>query len=110
MTLKVIWTSGDKDVAMKMVHMYVYNAKVYEWWDDIELVIWGPSSKLLAEDQDLQDNIAAMLKKDIKVTACMACAKSYDVDEKLAGLGIDVKYMGIPLTEYLKSDAKVITF
>ena len=110
MDLKVIWTSGDKEVAMKMVHMYVYNAKVYEWWDDIELVVWGPSSKLLAQDEDLQLNIESMLKKEIKVVACKACSDSYGVSEKLESLGLDVKYMGVALTDYLKSDAKVITF
>ncbi len=110
MELKVIWTSSDKDVALKMVHMYVYNAKLNKWWDDIELIIWGPSAKLLSEDKDLQLSIEAMLKKDIKVMACKACSDSYGVTEILEKLGIEVMYMGVPLTEYLKSDAKVITF
>jgi len=110
MELKVIWTSSDKDVALKMVHMYVYNAKLNKRWDDIELIIWGPSAKLLSEDKDLQLSIEAMLKKDIKVMACKACSDSYGVTEILEKLGIEVMYMGVPLTEYLKSDAKVITF
>lgn len=110
MELKVVWTSGDKEVALKMVHMYVYNAKINKWWDDVELIIWGPSSKLLAEDDDLQLSVVAMLKQGIKVVACQACADSYSVSDKLRKLNIEVKYMGLPLTEYLKSDAKVITF
>lgn len=110
MELKVIWTSGDKDVAMKMVHMYVYNAKVNGWWDDIELVVWGPSADLLSQDDDLRLNITAMIKQGIKVVACKACADSYKVSENLNALGVDVKYMGQALTDYIKSDAKVITF
>lgn len=110
MKLKVVWTSGDKEVALKMVHMYVYNAKINNWWDDIELIVWGPSSKLLADDVELQLSVKAMLTKNIKVVACQACADSYHISDQLRALGIGVKYMGIPLTDYLKSDVKVITF
>jgi len=39
--LVVLWTSGDAEVAKKMVFMYVYNAKKYEWWDEITFIIWG---------------------------------------------------------------------
>ena len=59
--LVVLWTSGDKEVAIKMVYMYTYNAKKNGWWNDITFIIWGPSSKLLAEDQELQD----YLKKEV---------------------------------------------
>lgn len=110
MELKVLWTSRDKDVAIKMVHMYVYNGKINNWWDDIELIIWGPSAELLSQDEDLQLSVTSMLDKGIKVIACRACSDSYGVTDKLESLGIEVKYMGVPLTEYLKSDAKVITF
>jgi hypothetical protein len=110
MKLKVLWTSADKEVALKMVHMYVYNAKINNWWDDIELIIWGPSSKLLSEDNELQSSIEAMLKQKIKIVACKACSDSYGITDKLISLNIDVKYMGEPLTEYIKSDYKVITF
>ena len=49
--LVVVCTSGDRDVALKMVFMYTFNAKKYEWWKEITLLIWGPSSKLLSEDK-----------------------------------------------------------
>jgi len=110
MKLKVLWTSADKDVALKMVHMYVYNAKVNGWWEDLELIIWGPSAKLLAYDNDLKLSVEAMLKQGIKVTACQACADSYEVSDILRDLGISVKYMGQPLTDYIKSDYKILTF
>lgn len=108
--LKVLWTSGDKEVATHMVHMYTLNAKIHGWWEDIELIVWGPSSKLLGSDEDLQLTIKSMIKQGIVVNACKACADNYDVTEKLESLGITVKYMGSPLTDYIKSDAKLITF
>ena len=95
--LVVVWTSGDKEVAVKMVYMYTYNAKRNGWWKDITFVIWGPSSKLLSEDADLQDYINKMKEEGVVVEACKACADMYGVSDKLSELGIDVKYMGTTL-------------
>jgi len=108
--LAVLWTSADKDVAEKMVYMYTYNAAKQEWWDEVVFIIWGPSSKLLSEDKDLQAYLKKMQDVGIKLYACKACADMYGVSEKLKTLGIEVKYMGEPLTNYLKTDYKVITF
>ncbi|SDH02311.1 DsrE family protein [Halanaerobium congolense] len=109
-SLVVLWTSGDKEVAKKMVFMYTLNAKTRGWWQDIKFIVWGPSSKLLSKDQELQEQIKEFIKEGIEVEACQACADQYGVAADLAELGIDVKYMGELLTDYLKSNNKVITF
>ena len=108
--LLVIWTSGDKEVAMKMVYMYTYNAKKNEWWKEVRFLIWGPSSKLLSEDSELQDYIKRMKDVGVELFACKACSDMYGVSGKLEQLGIDVKYMGQPLTEMLKTGWTTITF
>ena len=108
--LVVLWTSGDADVAKKMVFMYVYNAKKYGWWKEITFIIWGPSSQLLAEDEELQEELQKMKEEDIVLEACKACAEQYGVSEDLEALGVDVKYMGVPLTKYIKSNSHVVTF
>jgi hypothetical protein len=108
--LLVVWTSGDRDVALKMVYMYTFNAKKNGWWDEIRFLVWGPSSKLLSEDAELQEYIKKMKEEGIELLACKACADSYGVSEKLEEMGIEVKYMGAPLTEMLKSDWVTVTF
>lgn len=108
--LVIIWTSGDREVALNMVFMYALNAKIHKWWKDLTLIIWGPSSKLLSEDEELQDYISKMKEEGIDIVACKACSNNYGVTEKLEDLDIDVKYMGEPLTNYLKEDYKTITF
>ena len=108
--LMVLWTSGDREVALKVVLMYVRNAEKNNWWDEVELVIWGPSAKLLSGDEELQVYIKEMVDNNIKVRACKACSDLYGVSDELAKLGIDVVYMGKPLTDRLKSSWKVITF
>lgn len=107
--LVVVWTSGDKEVAEKMVFMYTYNAKKYEWWNDITLLVWGPSAKLLTEDKDLQQSVKAMLESGIHVLACKGCADMYGISAKLEELGLTVRYTGTDLTEFIK-ERHVITF
>jgi hypothetical protein len=108
--LVVVWTSGDREVALKMVFMYTFNAKKRGWWDDITFIVWGPSEKLLAEDKELQDYLKKMFDVGVRVEACKSCSDMYGVSESLEKLGVDVKYMGVPLTDYIKEDLKVITF
>jgi hypothetical protein len=108
--LVVLWTSGDRDVALKMVFMYTLNAKLNNWWTDVTFIIWGPSSKLLSSDGELQDQVKKMKQAGITLEACKACADQYGVSGKLQELGIDVKYMGLPLTQYIKEGRHVLTF
>ncbi|MRT92562.1 DsrE family protein [Ancylomarina sp. 16SWW S1-10-2] len=107
--LVVVWTSADKEVAMKMVFMYTYNAKKQAWWDDVTLLVWGPSSKLLSQDKELQDYVKKMIKSGVHVMACKACADEYDVADKLTEIGVTVKHSGQDLTRFIK-DRKVVTF
>ena len=107
--LIVLWTSGDKEVALNMVFMYTLNAKKRGWWNEICLIVWGPSAKLLSEDTELQEYLSRIRAEGVRLEACKSCTDRYGVSEKLEKLGIDVRYMGIPFTEYLKEDYKMIT-
>jgi len=108
--LLVVWSSGDRDVTLNMVFMYTYNGKKFEWWERIRLVVWGASSKLLAEDKELQQEIKKMKEIGVELFACKACADRYGVSEALQKLGIEVKYMGKDLTDMLRSDWISLTF
>ena len=108
--LVVLWTSGDRDVALKMVFMYTLNAKLKGWWNEVTLIVWGSSAKLLSTDKELKDYIKKMKDEGIILEACRACADMFGVASQLEALGIEVKYMGEPLTTYLKGEKTVITF
>lgn len=107
--LAVLWTSGDPEVAEKMVFMYTLNAKRQQWFDEVVLIIWGPSAKLAVENEMIIDYIKTMQEAGVKTEACFYCAKMYDAHEKLAELGVDVKGMGVPLSDYLKDGWKVLS-
>ncbi|MCK3684852.1 DsrE family protein [Maribellus sp. YY47] len=107
--LVVLWTSGDPEVAEKMAFMYTLNAKKQGWFDEVVLIIWGPSAKLASENTMIQEYIKRMQEAGVKTEACLYCAKMYNVDEKLKELGVDVKGMGIPLSDYLKQGWKTLS-
>ncbi|MFW6181457.1 MAG: DsrE family protein [Spirochaetota bacterium] len=106
--LVVLWTSGDRDTAIKMVFMYTRNAKTRGWWEDVTLVVWGPSALLLSRDRGLQEYVREMMEAGILVEACVTCAEMYGVADELRRLGIEVKKMGVPLTGYLKEGRHVL--
>lgn len=108
--LAVVWTSGDSEVAHKMCLMYTHAAKNAKWFDEVTLIVWGPSSRLLASDKDLQAKVKSMMASGVVVQACVVCADMYGVADDLRALGIEVKGMGSPLSNLLKADWKVLTF
>ena len=109
-TLVVLWSSGDPAVAEKVCLMYTHASYKYEWFKKVILIVWGPSAKLLANNPHLQEKVKAMISDGIHVEACVVCADSYGVSEKLRDVGIKVLGAGKPLTNYLKSDYSMLTF
>jgi len=108
--LVILWTNADRDVALKMIHMYAFNAKRFGWWKEITIIIWGPTAKLMADDNELQDKFKELMESGIHVKACKGCADQYEeVSSKLEAAGIDVLYVGKEFTDYIKSDAHVLT-
>ena len=108
--LVVVWTSDNLELAKSMVFMYTTNAKRFNWFNDVTLIIWGPSAKFAAENEEVRKELAQMKEAGVKIEACIACAKMFGVDNTLTQLGFDVKAMGPVLTNYLKQNYKVLTF
>ena len=108
--LLILWTSGDKEVAYTVALIYPKVAKKSGWWDQIRIMIWGPSAKLLAEDPAMLPLIKDLQKEGIEIFACKWCAEQYGVGKKLEEMGVKVTYMGEPLTKMLKGDWKILNF
>ena len=108
--LLIVWTSGDPDVAHRMVLMYLHASQKSQWFDQNRLIVWGPSARLLAGDKDLQAKIKKMMKDGVVVQACIVCANSYGVTPQLRALDIEVKGMGKPLANLIKDGWHVLTF
>ena len=109
--LAVLWTTGDPEVAHRMVLMYTHASQKRSWFDENLVIVWGPSSRLLAADKDLQAKVKSMMDDGVKFQACIVCADMYGVAPTLRNMGIEVKPMGDPLTSLLQDDGwQVMTF
>lgn len=108
--LLIVWTSKDIDVAMNMVFMYARNARIKGWWDEVFILIWGPSAYAMAKDTELQECLKDLQEAGVKTLACRKCAENYGVVKNLEELDIDVFYAGQFLSEWIQEDKKVLTF
>ncbi len=108
--LVIVWTSDDSYTAERMVLMYAHTSKTAGWFEEVTLIIWGPSAKMVAENVKIQEKLKVMQEDGVEIRACIVCANMYEVNEDLKAMGFDVQGMGKPLTEYLKSGAHVLTF
>ena len=107
--LVVLWTTRDREVALKMALMYAKNSRLKGWWERVHLLVWGPSADILSYDPELQEEVALCREAGVEVFACRHCAESYGVADRLSAQGISVVYTGEPLTRYLKDGWKVVS-
>jgi len=107
--LNILWTSSDLITAEKLVLMYGTNAVLQNWWDEVEIIVWGASANLIAENELVREKIKHAIHVGVKMSACKACSDQIGVSDVLSSIGIELKYWGEGLTEILKEDGKLLT-
>lgn len=108
--LLIVWSSGEAEVAKKLVLLYGSVMLPRGYWDEAHLMIWGPSAKLLAENAEIQAMFAKVLETGVKASVCVVCSDDYGVTDQLRALGVEPTHTGELFTHALKSDWKVVTF
>jgi hypothetical protein len=109
-TLVVLWSSGDPEVAEKACLMYTGYAKSRGWFKEVILLAWGPSERLMSENEMVKERVAALQKDGVIVQACIVCANMYSVTDDLKVCSVDVRGTGGLLTKYIKRGYKMIAF
>lgn len=107
--LTVLWTNADPITAELMVFMYTSNALRLEWWEEVEIIVWGAPTKLVAEDEKIERSLKEVIESGVKVRFCTACAQGLGVYEQIEEKGFTLEYMGEALTDALKGEGKVLT-
>jgi hypothetical protein len=107
--LNILWTTDNKDTVFSMLSMYSINSITSKWWKEVNLIIWGASARLAGNDIQVQTEIIEMINQGVSIEACKDCCDSFGVTDKLTKLGINVRYMGKSLTDYIKSGEKILT-
>ena len=75
--LLILWSSADPEVAKKLVLLYGSVILPRGYWDEAHLMVWGPSSKLLAENMELQAMLKTVLETGVKASTCVVCSDDY---------------------------------
>ncbi|MEA3370416.1 MAG: DsrE family protein [Campylobacterota bacterium] len=109
--LLIVWSSGEVEVAKKLVLLYSSVMLERKYWDEATIMIWGPSAKILAQNRELQEQMSIVRDSGVAFNACVVCTDDYGVSEKLRELGVKLIHTGEMLTEALQDDStKVVTF
>jgi hypothetical protein len=108
--LLIVWSSGEKEVALKLILLYGSVMLERKYWDEATIMLWGPSAKLLAQDTELQEKVKIVQKTGVVFNACVVCTDEYGVSKSLQEMGIELIHTGELLTQSLKNGTKVITF
>ena len=87
--LHILWTNADVTTAKLMVMMYARNDMKNGWWKEVTVIVWGATVKLLAENEELQEEL--------------------NLVDKMKEIGLDLYKWGPPLTELIKSGAPLLT-
>ncbi|WP_320174426.1 DsrE family protein [Maridesulfovibrio sp.] len=107
--LNLLWTNADPVASELMVMMYAYNAMKKSLWEEVRVIVWGATAKLVAEDVHIQKLVAEAQEQGVEFSACAACADQLGVKSQLEQLGIEIIFWGVPLTEIIKSGEHLIT-
>jgi hypothetical protein len=105
--LLVIWTSDNREVTLNACFMYTYNAKFKFGWERVRLIVWGPSGRLLAEDEEVQAELKKMADVGVEIVVCQKCADQLGTHEALEKIdGIYTIYkVGPHTTDMLMDDS-----
>ncbi|MEA3372813.1 MAG: DsrE family protein [Campylobacterota bacterium] len=102
--LLIVWSSSDREVALKLPLLYGSVILPREYWKEAHLMVWGPSIKLVAEDSEIQAQVKKVLATGVQASTCIVCSDDYGVTDVLEEMGIEPIHTGELLTEALKSD------
>jgi hypothetical protein len=108
--LFIIWSSGDREVALHNVFMYARNSRKQGWWNQVRFIVWGPSAKLVLKDLEVQQRFLELKEHGVELLACKACTDNYGLTAQLEALGVDVIYVGQLTTQMLKSGWTSLTY
>lgn len=107
--LHILWTSDNVLTAEHMVMLYAPKTMEFKLWDEVTIIIWGASSKLVAENSHIQELVREAQKAGVKFSACSMCAQELGTTKALQDLDVELIAWGKPLTELIKNRSNLIT-
>ena len=98
--LLVIIATGENEKALTGL-MYASRTLAEGWMDEVKVVFFGPSERLLVED-DFIAKTAKELSATEKPIACKFISDRDGISEKIEALGVNVDYVGTIISDFIK--------
>ena len=108
-TAKILWTTDNKETALNMICLYAHNAKLKGWIENVQVLVWGASQKLISEDKEIQEKVKAMIADGVEIIACQKCAENLGVKSELESCNLQIYYTGELLSSWVKSGESIIS-
>ena len=102
--------SGDREVALEVGLVYPLNAAKKGWMDEVKVIFFGPSEKVVASDAEVQARVKEILEQGVEVLACKWCADRMGITEKQEAAGIKGVDVGSIISDLLKEGWASLTF
>jgi hypothetical protein len=98
--LLVIIATGEKEKALTGL-MYASRTLSEGWMDEVKVIFFGPSERLLVEDEFMAKT-AKELSAVEKPIACKFISDRDGISEKIEALGVNVDYVGTIISDFIK--------
>jgi hypothetical protein len=98
--LLIVIATGHREKALAGL-MYARNVLKYQWLEEAKVVLFGPSEKLAALDDEVRQSIKEISARS-DCYACKAISDKDGVSEKLEEAGIKVEYVGATLSNAIR--------
>ncbi len=96
----VIISTENKENALGAL-MFVQNSIKNKRFEDLKLILFGPSEKLASTDQALQSIIADIVSMNGSPVACKAISDMHNIGKELTSLGFKLEYVGDPIGQFI---------
>jgi hypothetical protein len=106
----VIIASENRAKILEPGLLYPFNAATKGWMEEVRIIFFGPAEKVVADDPEIQERVRDALDAGISVLACKKCADQQGLTEALLALGIEVIYVGEPISRLLKDGWASLSF
>jgi hypothetical protein len=108
---KVLFVISSGDEKFDLAIRLAYNSYNKHLYDDVKVVLFGPSQKrVLTLEGDIKDIFLKLLENGVVDSACIGVAKSNDLVEQLTDLGLRLEPMGERISKFVNQGYEVITF
>jgi len=108
--LLVVISTESKEM-IKFALNFTLNMKQSGDYEDVRLFFFGPSEKVISQDDDLQKLFVKVVNDGKFVpVACINVANNYGIKQELEKVGFRLTPIGVDITKSINADYVTLTF